>query len=145
MISVIIPFHNEKENLPILVPHLQKVLSGLKTGYEIVLVDDGSTDAFGDEVMGLIDGKETVLHKMGRQMGKGRALRSGISLSKGDIIVFMDADLQDNPDDLPAFYEELSKGYDLVNGHRHNRKDVTLIKIYSKPIETLQRVCYSEV
>jgi glycosyltransferase involved in cell wall biosynthesis len=131
MISVIVPFHNEKENLPILIDHLHDVLKNMKTEYEILLIDDGSSDGYYSIIEKMVDGKEVILKTMGRQMGKGRALRTGIDISKGEFIVFMDADLQDDPGDLPALYDKVKEGYDLVNGYRHNRQDSFLIKIYS--------------
>lgn len=114
MISVIVPFHNEKENLPALLERLNKVLGGLKEKSEIILVDDGSTDEYA------VDAK-VVVHR--KQLGKGRALETGLANSKGDVIVFMDADLQDSPEEIPLFLEEIEKGSDLVNGWRKKRID----------------------
>ncbi len=130
MISVIIPFHNEKENLPELLPSLKTELQKLGS-YEIILVDDGSLDSYMDVLKPLLHHETVKLVKMGRQMGKGRALNAGIKQAKGKYIVFMDADLQDDPADLQAFYKKIEDGYDLVNGYRHNRKDNPIIKIYS--------------
>lgn len=130
MISVIIPFHNEKENLPELLPSLKTELQKLGS-YEIILVDDGSLDSYMDVLKPLLHHETLKLVKMGRQMGKGRALNAGIKQAKGKYIVFMDADLQDDPADLQAFYKKIEDGYDLVNGYRHNRKDNPIIKIYS--------------
>lgn len=131
MISVIIPFHNEKENLPVLIPSLEKALKELKTSYEIVLVDDGSLDEYRESLQPFLSEKVR-LHVMNRQMGKGKALTEGIERSTGDILVFMDADLQDDPGDLKAFYEKLNQGYDLINGYRFDRQDNAVIKVYSK-------------
>lgn len=131
MISVIIPFHNEKENIPELIPPLRSELEKLEA-YEVILVDDGSTDHYSEEVKPLLDKDQVKLVKMGRQMGKGRALNAGLARAKGTYIVFMDADLQDDPADLKAFKEKIDEGFDLVNGFRHNRKDNPIIKIYSK-------------
>lgn len=130
-ISVIIPFHNEKENLPILIPDLKEKLRNLKVKYEIILVDDGSLDEYRE---GLKEHLDTTcrLVVLSRQMGKGRALTEGLNDAKGSFIVFMDADLQDDPEDLVRFYDKINNGYDLVNGFRFDRKDNPLIKIYSK-------------
>lgn len=130
MISVIIPFHNEKENLPILIPSLQQELTKMGS-YQIILVDDGSTDNYRESIQHFINNETVILIKLRKQMGKGRALNEGIDVSKGETIVFMDADLQDDPADLPAFKEKIEKGYELVNGIRHNRKDNAIIKLYS--------------
>ncbi|QQS43428.1 glycosyltransferase family 2 protein [Candidatus Roizmanbacteria bacterium] len=130
-ISVVIPFHNEKENLPVLLPDLKEKLKKLGVGYEIVLVDDGSLDDYRESLQPHLD-HETRLVVLNRQMGKGRALTEGLKDIKGNLIVFMDADLQDDPADLSGFYEKVNKGFDLVNGFRFDRKDNPIIKIYSK-------------
>jgi len=129
MLSIIIPFHNEKENLSILLTQIHDVLKD--QSYEIVLVDDGSTDQSSTSIKDQVDGKKVILLKMGRQMGKGKALSVGIDRSQGENIVFMDADLQDDPADINHFAKKLSEGYDLVNGIRVNRKDNAIIKLYS--------------
>ncbi|MBI1863330.1 glycosyltransferase [Candidatus Microgenomates bacterium] len=121
MISVIIPFYNESENLAELITRLTRVFGEIKERYELVLVDDGSTDDYEKK----LPKKSAEIHlvKHRRKLGKGRALETGFSKSKGDIIVFMDADLQDDPDDLPKFIEKLNAGYDFVNGWRRDRID----------------------
>ncbi|HRN69680.1 MAG TPA: glycosyltransferase, partial [Candidatus Woesebacteria bacterium] len=96
------------------------------------LVDDGSLDNYYASLKPFLQKEKVILVKMGRQMGKGRALNAGLQKTKGDYIVFMDADLQDDPADLQAFKEKIDEGYDLVNGYRHNRKDNPVIKVYSK-------------
>jgi glycosyltransferase involved in cell wall biosynthesis len=131
MISVVIPFHNEKENLPELIPSLEAELQKLGS-YEIILVDDGSTDSYHETLKSFLHKEKVQLVKMGRQMGKGRALNVGLNKTSGEYIVFMDADLQDDPADLKAFKEKIDEGFDLVNGFRHNRKDNPVIKVYSK-------------
>lgn len=120
MISVIIPFLNEAENLPELVTRLDGVFTAMKEKYELILIDDGSTDNYHDVLPKM---PEIKLIKHRKRSGKGRALESGFAKAKGDIIVFMDADLQDDPDDLPRFIEKLNDGYDFVNGWRKERID----------------------
>ncbi len=129
MLSIIIPFHNEKENLPILISQLHDALKN--QAYEIILVDDGSTDGSSAVIKNEVDEKKVILLKMGRQMGKGKALSVGLAQSQGINIVFMDADLQDDPADINHFVKKLSEGHDLVNGIRVNRKDNLVIKLYS--------------
>jgi len=131
MISVIIPFHNEKENLPILIPGLVKHLQALEQLYEIILVNDGSTDDFDKSLRSFLNTNVKLLD-MNRQMGKGKALVEGLKTATGEIIVFMDADLQDDPADLQSFKTKLDEGLDLVNGFRRDRKDNAIIKVYSK-------------
>jgi glycosyltransferase involved in cell wall biosynthesis len=145
MISVIVPFYNEKESLPILIESLVLELDRLKKEYEIVLVDDGSdknsklkTSAFAkaaaDRQISNLHLKskhfKILIHQ--KRKGKGEALKTGVENSKGEILVFMDADLQDDPKDLPKFFEKIDQGYDFVNGYRVNRSDNFLVKIYSK-------------
>src|SRR3989344_6157780 len=110
MISIIIPFFNEKENLPELLIELHAALKN--TEYEIVFVNDGSTDGSVSDIKDSIDDKKVLLVKMGRQMGKGKALKAGIERSTGEYIVFMDADLQDNPADIPHLINKLEEGFD---------------------------------
>ena len=129
MLSIIIPFHNEKENLSILLSQLHGALKNQP--YEIILVDDGSTDESSESIKNEIDDKKVILLRLGRQMGKGKALSVGLDRSEGRNIIFMDADLQDDPADINHFLKKLSEGYDLVNGIRVNRKDNAVIKLYS--------------
>lgn len=132
MISIIIPFYNEEENLPILYEGLKKVLIAEKIDYEIVFVNDGSTDQSGN-VVELLKGKDNkvVLINHPRRLGKGRALATGVAASHGDDLVFMDSDLQDDPAELPKLLKKLSSGYDLVNGVRLNRKHNAFLRLNS--------------
>lgn len=129
MISILVPFFNEKQNIPLLLKRLQDVFKDLHHDYEIVFVDDGSLDGSSEALQPLP--KQVTLVKHRRQMGKGRALLSAYKASKGDILVFMDADLEDNPDELPRFIEKMEQGYDLVNGARQGRKHNSVIRAYS--------------
>ncbi len=121
MISIIIPFHNEKDNLPELITRLQAVLGELKEKSEIVFIDDGSNDGYDTETD--LGGRGLVHLRNRKQLGKGRSLERGFETAKGDVIVFMDADLQDRPEDLPALLGKLEEGFDLVNGWRAKRND----------------------
>ncbi len=128
MISIIIPFNNEKKNLAPLQKKLHEVCGKLKANYELIFINDGSND--GSEVE-LSSDRYTKIITNRKQYGKGRALSAGYQASSGDILVFMDADLQDDPNDIPRFLEKIKQGYDLVNGIRVGRKDSFLIKTYS--------------
>ena len=135
MISVIVPFYNEKESLPILIESLVLELNRLKKEYEIVLVDDGSDKNSKFKIQNSklqVKIKNLKLLEHRKRKGKGEALRTGVENSSGEILVFMDADLQDDPKDLPKFFEKIDQGYDFVNGYRVNRSDNFLVKIYSK-------------
>lgn len=130
-ISVLIPFHDEKENLAILIDGLKTEL--IKTGkhYEIVLIDDGSLDDYAPSIHQYLNTDTIKIIKLNRQMGKGKALAEGIRNATGDTILFMDADLQDDPGDISFFITKIESGYDFVNGHRYTRKDNSIIKLYS--------------
>lgn len=132
-LSIIIPFFNEKENLEPLYKELVKELKTLKIDWEVVFVNDGSLDG-GEKIIAEISKKEKriILVSLNRQFGKGKALEEGLKVASGEYIAFMDADLQDDPKDLKKFLEKLEEGYDLVNGVRKNRKDIFIIKVYSK-------------
>jgi len=138
MISILIPFFNEEESLPLL--HAEIIKSMLKTGreYEIWYIDDGSTDHSVKNITELTQ-NETNVHILQnrKQWGKGEALRSGIKKAQGDIIIFMDADLQDNPSEIPHFLKKIDEGFDLVNGIREKRKDSLIIKLYSAIVNTV--------
>lgn len=131
MISVIIPVHNEEENVKTLSKELSDTLKKLKEDYEVLFIDDASTDATYDNLRSQKFDKNIKVIQLKKQSGKGQALATGITASVGDKIVFMDGDLQDNPDDLPRLIKKLDEGYDLVNGVRIKRKDRFLIKLYS--------------
>jgi len=129
MFSIIIPFFNEEENLPTLIKHLIEVCEKNSKEYEIVLVDDGSTDTSVSKLKVKSEKLKVLKHR--KRLGKGAALLTGLNHAIGDIIIFMDADLQDDPEDLPKFLKKIDEGYDFVNGVRIGRKDNLIIKIYS--------------
>ncbi len=129
MISVIIPFHNEKENLPLLQVRLHDIFREMGRKYELIFVNDGSTD---DSAASLEKDSHTKLVQLRRQMGKGKALQEGFNESEGQIILFMDADLEDDPKEIPSFIAKIDDGYDLVNGVRQGRQHNSVIKSYSK-------------
>ncbi len=118
MISVIIPFKDEADSLPVLVDLLQENLEKLHTDYEVLLMSNGSTDDW-EKKLTLPNEKFKTFSL--RMADKGRALRRGIAKSTGDIVVFMDADLEDDPGDLAKFYEKIQEGTDFVNGWRKER------------------------
>lgn len=129
MISIIIPFYNEQESLPVLLKELEEVMNRFDQKYEIIFVDDGSTDASASKLKIKNENLKIIKHK--KQFGKGEALTTGIKNSSGNTIIFMDGDLQDDPRDIPKFIKKIDEGNDLVNGVRKVRKDNFLIKSYS--------------
>lgn len=134
MISIIIPFYNEKENIPLLLEEIENVKKNIKDDIEVILVDDGSSDNY---QLSMINNQEKNNNKIRlirhrKRFGKGRALQTGLDHARGEIIGFMDADLQDDPQDLIKFLEKINNGHDLVNGVRKERKDSLAVKIYSR-------------
>ena len=129
-ISVVIPFHNESGNVTPLTEKLHSVLSGLNCGYEVLCVDDGSTDSTYDDL------KKTVkeypnfrLIRLRRNFGQTNALQAGFDNASGEIIITMDGDGQNDPNDIPVLLDRIKEGYDVVSGWRKKRQDPYLTKI----------------
>ena len=132
-ISIVIPLFDEEDNLQELHSRITGVMSALGLSYEIVFVDDGSRDRSFDVIERLYaeDGHVRAF-QFRRNWGKSAALALGFSEAKGDIIITMDADLQDDPDEIPNFLSKLEEGYDLVSGWKFRRKDPLSKRIPSK-------------
>ena len=132
-LSVIVPILNERGSLPELYHRLTEILSHLNRAYEIVFVDDGSTDGCVDLCRGLVEADANVtLVELRRRFGKATALQVGFQVAKGDIIITMDGDLQDDPIEIPRFLEALDGGVDLVSGWKKTRQDPLTKKLPSK-------------
>lgn len=123
-ISVIVPIYNEEENIDLLYDRLRPVLAQLGQGYEIIYVNDGSTDKSEDrlDALALRDRAVKVIH-LRRNAGQTAALMAGIQYSSGEILIPMDGDLQNDPADIPRLLDKLNEGYDVVSGWRQNRKE----------------------
>jgi glycosyltransferase involved in cell wall biosynthesis len=124
-ISVVVPLYNEEESLPELCSWISRVMKDHGFTYEIILVDDGSSDRSWAVVRQLF---ETNPHIRGirfnRNYGKSAALNTGFHASRGQVVISMDADLQDSPDEIPALYRMIIEGgYDLVSGWKQKRHD----------------------
>ena len=123
-ISVIIPLLNEEENIPILYQELTDVLSGTGLEYELIFVDDGSTDRSYSILLDIQKCDDhLIIISFRRNFGQTAALSAGFDHARGDMIITMDADLQNDPRDIPRLIEKLGEGYDLINGWRFDRKD----------------------
>lgn len=123
-LSVTAPIHNEEESIPFLCEKLHNVLSNLGKTYEIVLVDDGSTDKSWDVMLEQAKKYPCLkLIKFRRNFGQTAAMSAGIQESTGDVVITLDADLQNDPEDIPALLAKLDEGYDVVCGWRKNRQD----------------------
>jgi len=132
VISVVVPVYNEEENLPVLIPRLMKVLEGLGCSFEMIFVDDGSSD-----------GSQRVLREVASQTPSFRVLRfrenrglstalvAGMREARGEKIVTLDSDLQNDPADIPKLLEYLDR-YDMATGWRQKREDTRLKRISSK-------------
>ena len=123
-ISVVVPIFNEEENVPLLCEKLNEVMSSLPKSYEIVLIDDGSSDTSWEKMLQCSRKyKHIRLIKFRRNFGQTPAMSAGFRESKGEIIITLDADLQNNPADIPKIVEQMEKGFDVVSGWRKDRKD----------------------
>lgn len=118
MISLVIPLYNEKNNVYELHKRILNVMNSLEIDFEIIFVDDCSTDGTYDAIKEL---KHIKSYRLARNYGQTSALSCGIEKAKGDIIVTLDGDLENQPEDIPLLLKELENGYDMVNGWRKNR------------------------
>ncbi len=124
-ISVVIPLYNEAESLPELAAWIERVMDDHDFSYEVIFVDDGSTDDSWATIRSLQE-KNPNLHGISfrRNYGKSPALNTGFNAAKGDVVITMDADLQDSPDEIPELYRMIMRdGYDLVSGWKRKRYD----------------------
>jgi len=145
-ISVIVPLLNEEENIEVLYRELIDQLRELGQEFEIIFVDDGSTDRT-FEILSKVqkDDSRVKVISFRKNFGQTAALSAGFDHARGDIIVTLDADLQNDPQDIPKLLEKVNEGYDLVNGWRFDRKDPFLTRrlpsiIANKIISFITRV-----
>ena len=129
-ISVIVPLYNETESLPELAAWIRRVMETNGWTYEILMVDDGSTDGSWDTVLSLSK-ENPAIHGISfrRNYGKSAALYEGFAAAQGEVVITMDADLQDSPDEIPELYRMITEeGYDVVSGWKQHRQDNKLTK-----------------
>jgi glycosyltransferase involved in cell wall biosynthesis len=126
-ISVIVPFFNEEQTVVTLYERLTGVLEARKQSFELVFVDDGSDDSSADALAAaiLVDPRATMIRLRGNY-GKSAALCAGFDACRGEIIFTMDADLQDDPDEIPRFLNKLNDDFDMIVGYKKDRKDARL-------------------
>ena len=128
-ISVVIPVYNEEASLNPLYERLKKTLQEINRSYEIIFIDDGSKDQSWRVLKHLKEKDENIkLIRFTRNFGQTAAISAGFEYAKGDIIVGMDADLQNDPGDIPHFLAKIEEGYDLVSGWRRHRQDTLLTR-----------------
>jgi glycosyltransferase involved in cell wall biosynthesis len=128
-ISIVVPVFNERENVLLLHKSLKSVLESMKMKYEMIFVDDGSSDGTKDALKNLARKDPTlrvVLFR--RNFGQSAAMAAGFRASHGDIVITMDGDLQNDPEDIPRLIEKIEEGYDVVSGWRKDRKDKLLLR-----------------
>jgi hypothetical protein len=129
-ISIIIPFLNEEESIPELIDRISKVMEKEGYTYEIIMVDDGSTDGSWKKVIELSASDNHIKGiSFRRNYGKSAALYHGFMQAVGNVVFTMDADLQDSPEEIPGIYKMITEeGYDIVSGWKQNRQDNKLTK-----------------
>lgn len=130
-LSVLLPVYNEEESLELQYGAVVKALTGLKKQYEIIFVNDGSTDSSLEilKKIASMDRRVKVVN-FRRNFGQTAAMAAGIDYSSGEILVFMDSDLQNEPEDIMKLIDKIEEGYDVVSGWRKNRQD----KLFSRKI-----------
>lgn len=124
-ISVVVPLYDECESLAELTVWIERVMLAVGYSYEVIFVDDGSRDSSWDIVKELAETNDSVRGvRLGRNYGKSAALYCGFEAAEGEVVITMDADLQDSPDEIPELHRMITmEGYDLVSGWKKNRKD----------------------
>ncbi|MBW1636082.1 MAG: glycosyltransferase family 2 protein [Deltaproteobacteria bacterium] len=124
LLSVVVPLLNEEENIPLLYDELMDVLPGIAEDYEVIFIDDGSTDN-SLSILKEIQEKNShiVVITFRKNFGQTAAMAAGFDYARGDIIITMDGDLQNDPHDIPKLLEQIDAGNDVVTGWRYDRKD----------------------
>ena len=133
MISIVIPLHNEERSVALLYEELQAALEPLAQEWEAVFVDDGSVDGSFAALTRLHDGNENVrVVRLRRNFGKAAALAAGFGQARGETVVTIDADLQDDPAEIPRLLVKLEEGFDLVSGWKTRRRDPLRRRVLSR-------------
>ncbi len=123
-LSVVIPVYNEKQNISYLYENLNSVLPGIGRKYEVILIDDGSMDGTFKELLSIHEQNDNYkIIRFRKNFGQTPAMSAGFDYANGEVIITLDADLQNDPKDIPALLEKIDEGYDVVSGWRINRQD----------------------
>ena len=124
-LSIVVPVYNEEKNLPLLHEAILKAMKNQSKPWEVVFVDDGSKDASLKvlENLAQADPERVRVVELRRNFGQTAAIAAGIDHARGSIIVMLDADMQNDPADIPMMLEKIDEGYDVVSGWRKDRKD----------------------
>ena len=145
LLSIVIPVYNEEENIKPLYFEIKEVMNGLLitkkiSNYEVIFVNDGSTDQTQQvlESLKIKEKNKLKIVQFRKNFGQTPSLKAGFDNSKGDLIITMDGDLQNDPQDIPKLIEKLDSGYDVISGWRYNRKDKFLKRIVSRMMNNLR-------
>ena len=135
-LSVVIPVYNEEENIRLLHNSIQEALSDLGTPWEVIYIDDGSSDDSLSvlESIAVENPETTTVIAFRRNFGQTAAVAAGIDFAHGEIIVLMDADMQNDPADIPLLLHKIDEGYDVVSGWRRNRQDAFISRTFPSRI-----------
>src|SRR5215831_11733895 len=134
-ISVVLPVFNEERNVELVYQELHAVLNELGRSYEIIFVDDGSTDSSYRKLCALSESDPTAtVISMRRNFGQTAAISAGIEFSTGSIVILMDADLQNDPHDISRLLAKIDEGFDVVSGWRKHRKDKWLTRTFPSKV-----------
>lgn len=136
LVSVVIPVYNEEASLPVLLSRVTAACDQLSQDYEVILIDDGSHDGSTELISeaAAIDGSKLVGVLLNRNYGQHAAIMAGFETAKGDLVITLDADLQNPPEEIPRLVEAAMQGYDVVGTMRRNRQDSWFRKTTSKLI-----------
>jgi len=138
LVSLIIPIFNEEKNIKPLYLEIKKSLTKINQNFEIVFVNDGSADR-SEEVLKKLSQKDprVLVFTHQKNLGKPAAQATGFKAAKGELLITMDSDLQDDPREIPKFIKKISSGYDLVSGRRVKRQDAPFVVLTSKMMNFL--------
>lgn len=128
-VSIIVPIFNEVETIPLLVEQVTLVMDGVQGASELVLIDDGSTDGSRQVLEELaVQDNRLVVVEFRRNYGQTAAMQAGLEVARGDVLVTLDGDLQNDPQDIPKLLDKLDEGFDLVHGWRKQRHDMLVTR-----------------
>ena len=140
MISLVIPVYNEEKNISLLMERLTPIMQGIGTPYEIILVDDGSSDKSLSLLQGFTSRPEVKVVELTRNYGQHAAIMAGFSLVRGEIVITLDADLQNPPEEIPRLVAKMEEGnFDVVGTIRRARKDSLFRILPSKVVNMVTR------
>ena len=142
-LTLIVPVYNEEESIPVLMEWIDRALGDSNINYEVLFIDDGSTDNSWESIELLQNQYVSVVRgvKFRRNYGKSAALNQGFKEAKGDVVITMDADLQDSPDEIVSLYHMIkTDGYDMVSGWKKKRYDPASKRIPSKLFNSVARL-----